>query len=274
MAKTNASPSGQLPQGAGGGFPSGQTAYGQPMPAAVNASAQLPNFAQAVPSLQNAGTAINPNPLSALGGAMSQFGVPAPPQPNAVPPAPSATPTAEQLQQQVQIIQMLQQQGIPPDQWAVVLQALMSAGAAGAPPAVTPTPQNQSYNQNPPNFASTSRDHDRSQGYGIRSPPGHHRRSRSRSPPHHDRRRGEDSPRRRRDSPVYGAYGRSDDPSKRDAYRQRSPDRDRRRRSVTPPNRNRDAPASGPKNIQWDRTLPRDHIKGKCPDLTLKYNLD
>lgn len=276
MAKSNATPTpgGQLPQGGGHSFPGAQAALGQPMPPAVNQNAQFP---QPVPTFNGSNVAGNANPLNAIGNAVSPFGAPAPAQ------APSATPTAEQLQQQVQIIQMLQSQGIPPDQWAVVLQALMSAGAVGAPAPPAPIP-NQNFNgaQNPnqihnqANFGVSSRDHDRSAGYGMRSPPGRYRRSRSRSPPGYDRRRADDSPRsRRRDSPTYGNFGRSDDSTK-NGYRQRSPERDRRRRSLTPPGQNNHLPPSGsiPKVINWDKSMPRDHIKGTQYNLVPILNIE
>ena len=266
MAKTNASTAGHPVQGPGSSFSGQQHAYGQNMPPAVNQSAPLPQIPQAVNPYGVGNGASNANPLGAIGNAMSQFGAPpAQAQPNSILPAPSATPTAEQLQQQVQIIQMLQQQGIPPDQWAVVLQALMSASAGGVAPAPPAPPPPQNYNQNQSQYGTQNDpSRDRGQGYGMRSPPGRYRRSRSRSPPGYDRRRGDESPqRRRRDSPVYGAYGRSDDPSKRDGFRQRSPERDRRRRSDTPPGRNRDLPPPGPKLIDYDKSISRDHIKGK-----------
>ena len=106
----------------------------------------------------------------------------------------------------------------------------------------------------------------------VRSPPGRRDRSRSRSPRGWDRRRDGSPNGRRRDSPVYGEYNghrndRGGDHDRRggrgggrgNAYRQRSPDR---RRSPSP-QRDHDLPPPGPKWVEYDSSLPKNHIKGK-----------
>ena len=260
MAKTNASIPGQPPQAGGGNVPNVQNMYPQSMPPSVNAATTVPPFTQAVNagngSSPYGGMSSAPNFLQSMpqmqGGQMNMQANP-PLQPQ------STVPSPEQLQQQVQIIQMLQAQGVPQDQWAPVLSVLMAASAGGG---AAPAPQ--------PNFGQNqyggreeaSRDRN---GYGdqyeMRSPSGRHRRSRSRSPSGYDRRR-DASPRRRRDSPSYGSQGRGDDRFGRgggNPYRQRSPDR--HRRSDSPGGR--ELPPPGPKRITYDHSIPPDNIKGK-----------
>lgn len=175
-------------------------------------------------------------------------------------------PSPQVLQQQVQIIQMLQAQGVPQDQWATVLAVMMSTGAVGGVAtnnAAQPYGQDQGYGGNDP-----SRDRSGYNDYNQRSPSGRYRnRSRSRSPGHGYRR--ESSPPRRRDSPSYGAYGRDgrgrgggagQQPSGGREYRQRSPDRSQR--SDSPRRRYQGLPPPGPRSIEYDRMLPPNHIKG------------
>ena len=181
-------------------------------------------------------------------------------------PAAPTGPSPEVLQQQVQIIQMLQAQGVPQDQWAAVLSVMMSTGAVGgvANTAAQPYGQHQGYGGNDP-----SRDRSGyNDQYSQRSPPGRSRnRSRSRSPGHGFRR--DNSPPRRRDSPVYSAYSRDGrgrgDRGGRD-FRQRSPDRSRR--SASPPRGLQSLPPPGPRSIEYDRTLPPNHIRGTSPKHT------
>ena len=258
MAKTNATTPEQPPQGSGNNVPNVQNMYPQSVPPSVNAATTVPPFPQAV-NTGNSGNSYGgmnnvpnfPQPLPQMQG--GQMNLPA----NPMSQPPSTVPSPEQLQQQVQIIQMLQAQGVPQEQWAPVLSVLMAAGNnAGAGPA--PAAQQ--------NFSQTqfggrddqSRDRN---GYGdqydMRSPPGRNRRSRSRSPSGYDRRR-DPSPRRRRDSP---SYGRGDDRSGRaggNPYRQRSPDRYRRSNSP----RGRELPLPGPKSISYDHSMPPNHIRG------------
>ncbi|RMZ86771.1 hypothetical protein DV736_g6002, partial [Chaetothyriales sp. CBS 134916] len=141
------------------------------------------------------------------------------------------------------ILQTLAKQGIPPDQWATVLQMLPRQGVQGAAP-LPPTQANSWGGQN----GASSRDRD----VPMRSPPSQNRR-RSRSPGV-DRRR-DLSPRRRRDSPGVDTYR---DARRGNDYRQRSP---RRRPSPAPARADSSLPPPGPKNLQWDRSLPRGHIR-------------
>ena len=250
MAKNNANVPGQPAQAAGGNVPNLQSMYPQNVPQSVNSGTSVPPFAQAVNATGGSngtnpygGMSSVPIPFQAMAqmqGAQGSMPTNPPPQPQ------SNVPSPEQLQQQVQIIQMLQAQGIPQDQWAPVLSALMAAGAGG----VAAPQQNFGQNQYG-GHSDSSRDRNGfGDQYNMRSPTGRYRRSRSRSPSGYDRRR-DASPRRRRDSPPYGSRGGN-------PYRQRSPDR--RRRSDSPADNA--LPPSGPKNIIYDRSMPPDHIKG------------
>ena len=265
IAKTNASTPGQPTQANASSMPNVQNSYPQSMPPSVNAATTMPPFAQAVSAM---GAANGTNPYAGMSSAPNflqsmpqtqggQMNMQAPPAQS------NAAPTPEQLQQQVQIIQMLQAQGVPQDQWAPVLSALMAAGAGGGNSVAAPQ-QAWGQNQYGGQYDSSSRDRNGyNDSYNMRSPSGRQRRSRSRSPSGYDRRR-DASPRRRRDSPTYGAYGRGDDRSGRgggNPYRQRSPERFRR--SDSPVGRDQTLPLPGPKNITWDNSMPPDHIKGK-----------
>jgi protein NRD1 len=194
---------------------------------------------------QNPMTA-QPNPLAALLPQMQSQGQTA--VPHAMPQNSAAV--SPDVQQQVQLIQLMAAQGIPPDQWATALQLLNpnapKLGAAGMPTFGQPPQGSPWGGQND----SRSRDRD-GQDYG-RSPPYGRRRSRS---PGWDRRR-DVSPPRRRDSPVYGEYH-GDSPGRnrgdqnrggRRDYRQRSPS-GRRRGSPSPP---QTLPPPGQKSIQWE----------------------
>ena len=264
MAKSNVNPSGQPNPAIGGNMP---TPFAS---GSVNPTSSMPPFESTVNAF--GATSGNSNPYGAASSTpnfaqpFSQVNA----HGNAPPPPPNpqnALPSPEQLQQQVQIIQMLQQQGIPQDQWGPVLQALMSA-SAGTPVAggAPQQAQSQNFSQN-----DTSREIN---PFGMRSPPGrdpYNRRSRSRSPPGYDRRRDE-SPRRRRNSPTYGAFG---DRSSRNAYRQRSPEHnDHLRRSDSPADRDRRLPAPGPKSVTWDNNIPRDNIKGEWTSLPHALRVD
>ena len=159
--------------------------------------------------------------------------------------------------QQLQLLQLLQSQGIPQDQWGTALQLLNLTNAnaprpnVGGLPGFPPPAQNAWGGRNEP-----PRD-----DY-VRSPP-YRRRSRS---PGWERRR-EPSPPRRRDSPVYGEYrgtspGRNGDRDRgRRDYRQRSPaGRRGGRRSVTPP-KETSLPPPGPKYVEFDYSLGPGMIK-------------
>ncbi|KAI1105033.1 hypothetical protein F4804DRAFT_305304 [Jackrogersella minutella] len=173
------------------------------------------------------------------------------------------------VQQQVMLIKLLADQGIPFDKIPAIIASMQSNSVAlPAPtPAVTPasaTPVGQA-----PYAASSwgqggfqtvePRDHDFQQ---LRSPNRFRNRSRSRSPPRHWDTR--DSPRGR----EYAGYGRNspglgrvDDrdrrPGRGNEYRQRSPGR--RGRSATPVHGFPQPPAT--KWVEFDRTIPQGHIK-------------
>ena len=191
----------------------------------------------------------------------------------------NGTVTPESLQQQIQILQVLQAQGVPQDQWATVLSVLMSGGAT-LPPHAIPAP---------PSWGGlgtgdVSRDHIGYNDQDMRSPTNRNRkRSRSASPPGWGRRR-ESSPPRRRDSPVYGEYGgdrngrgnhQGNGRGRGNSFRQRSPPPNRMRRSASP---RHDMPPPGPKYMELDRSLGPDKIKGMiqpvlCPGLHAHYRI-
>ena len=206
------------------------------------------------------------NPLGALfagmsNGAQSQSpaNVPANPLaaflPQQAPPLAMPQPSAllgpdaqGQAAVQVQLLQLLASQGVPPDQWATALQLLnmqsANGGGANAMSIPPPVPAN-SWGPGP------SRDGQ------PRSPPNQYRR-RSRSPVF-DRRRDQSPRRGHRDSPGADSY-RNDRDGRRGDFRQRSPP-NRRRRSPSPPAGDQGLPPPGPKDVQWDSSLPRGHIK-------------
>ena len=184
-----------------------------------------------------------------------------------VPAVPLNAPVGPDAQQQLQLLQLLASQGIPPDQWATALRLLNLQGAGGAnlnvgglPSFSAPPPANGWSGRND----GSSRDRDGAPDY-TRSPNSQYRR-RSRSPGW-DRRR-EVSPPRRRDSPVYGEYRGDRNRDDRDGrggrrgndYRQRSPP-GRRRRSPTPPRKDQPLPPPGQKNIQFDQSIGKGNIK-------------
>lgn len=172
----------------------------------------------------------NPNPFAALLN-----------QPQAA--APQNTINAD-AQVQLQLIQALAAQGVPPDQWTTALQMLNAQAA-----------QNGGAQSN--QFGGASRDRD---AY-TRSPPGQGRR-RSRSPAF-GRRRDESPGRRRRGNSPNGDPYRD---SRRNGggagaeYRQRSP-QGRRRRSASPEKKEPSLPPPAPRDIQYDASLPEGSIK-------------
>ena len=271
MAKTNTTATGMPAQASSSNVSNFQNAFPQNMPSSVNPASSVPPASQAVnvPGATN-GT----NPLTGLMSspnfAQSMQNMPsAQPSMQTNPVLPQQNTSAQGIQQQVQLLQMLQAQGVPQEQWAPLLQVLMSAGAAGqmGGPAAQPSwQQNGGYGRDDP-----SRDRNGyNDSYNVRSPSGRFRdrRSRSRSPNGYNRRR-DVSPPRRRDSPVYGDYGRGG--SRRQGgggggrgseYRQRSP-QDRYRRSDSPHGQENQLPPPGPKNIEYDREMQPNHIKGK-----------
>ncbi|GAW15674.1 hypothetical protein ANO14919_050930 [Xylariales sp. No.14919] len=169
------------------------------------------------------------------------------------------------VQQQVMLIKLLADQGVPVDKIPLIIAGIQNGGAPGA--AVTPSasipPQPQLQPGQPPYGSSWGQegfrsDESRDRSFTqVRSPSRYHDRSRSRSPPRHWDQRGRD----------YGGFGpnspgggRMDDRDRRGRgpdYRQRSP-QGRRGRSPTPP---QDFPRPGTKWVEIDRTLPQGHIK-------------
>lgn len=270
-------------QGNTNNIPTTQNSLPQNVPQSVNTVPPVPSTAQAVnvqgatnlasqfAALNNA--AQNQNPANAQLQSLGQ---------NA-----SMTPNLNggigpEMLQQLQLLQVIQAQGVPQDQWGTVLALLTSGNAGtgvansnnvGAPGWAHPGGQDAWAARNEPQ----SRDRN---GYGdqyMRSPTGryHQPSSRSRSPPTWDRRR-DTSPPRRRDSPVYGEYsgdtrngnrgdgfdrrGRGRGRGRGDGYRQRSPDH--RRRSLSPRN-DYALPPPGPKWVDFDYSIGEGNIKGK-----------
>lgn len=190
----------------------------------------------------------------------------APPQgyPGVIAPgAPAAPATAgmdPNLQQQVMLIQLLVSQGIPYDKIPALVATMQNNnGAAAAPTGPVAQPGQ------PPYAAAWGQDgyrhgdsHDGRDYSQVRSPNRYGNRSRSRSPQRHW-----DSPRGRSDR-EFGGYGR-DSPGpgrgRNHDYRQRSPP-GRRGRSPSPA---QDYPPPPPatKWVDYDRTIPSGHIKGK-----------
>jgi len=259
MAKTNTAATGTPSQASSSNVSNFPNAFPQNMPSFVSTASTVPSATQAV---NVPGAA---NGASNLGGFMSSvpnFGLNMPSMANGQPNMqanPMITQQNQGLAQQVQFLQALQAQGVPQEQWAPLLAVLMNAGGgAAAQPGLQ---QNGGYGRD-----DSSRDRNGySDSYSVRSPSGRYRdRSRSRSPGGYRRR--DASPPRRRDSPVYGNFGRGD--SRRQGgggrgseYRQRSP-QDRYSRSDSP--RDQKLPPPGPKIIQFDHSLPPNHIKGEC----------
>lgn len=245
------------------------------LPQSVNPSGALPQAGVNVPPT-NSGVFSFPGmtpvppamPLNVSGGQHMQTA--------AAPMVPQNIQVTPELTQQLQLLQMLQAQGVPQEQWATLLPILIASMAGGAANA----------NANPlvPNpaaygtFGREDISRERS-GYGYNnmpSSPGRYRkgRSRSRSPTGWDRRR-ESTPPHRRNSPVYGEYGsgRNDygrggarggggngGRSGNSGYRQRSPDRFRR--SPSPRRQEQSLPAPGPKWMESDPSIGDGMIKG------------
>lgn len=282
MAQTNTAASGIPSQASTNNVTSSQSGFPPNMSASVNPAPSVPPVSQAVsvPGFANgvlpfAGLSNIPNFPQNIPSAQ--------PSMQAAPILPQGTgPTPEALQQQLQILQALQAQGIPQDQWAPVLSVLLSTSGAAAAPNLNFQAQPM-WQQNNGGYAGGGRDdpsRDRN-GFNdyVRSPSGRNRnpRSRSRSPTGWDRRH-DATPPRRRDSPVYGEY--DGDPSGRNNgrgsygrqgrgkgsnndFRQRSPAPDRFRRSLSPRQQEVSLPPPGPKWVEYDRTLTEGTIKGK-----------
>lgn len=280
MAKTN---TGAASAASSGNVANLQNSFPHNMPESVNQAPSVPPIAQAVgvpganggngdstfPGLSNASGSFHPNPPTGQPNMnMNIQFPPVMPQGNGVP---AMTP---EIQQQLQILQALQAQGVPQDQWANVLSVLMAGGAGAAGSTVNAPPQ-QGWQTNGGGYGDQSRDRNGFNDQSLQSPSGRFRdpRSRSRSPSAWDR-RGNASPPRRRDSPVYGEYGRDarnsdrggfgrSDRGRGNAFRQRSPDR--QRRSPSPRHSGNELPPPGPKFVEYDPSLRQGMIKGMSP---------
>lgn len=196
---------------------------------------------------------------------------PPPPAPAVNIPPPNSTTAQGVTEMAGQILQAMQAGTISQEQGLQVLNMLAAAQNGGLPaPPSQPAPSHQA-----PHVQNGAQP-DRFDQNGSRA------RDRSRSPEYNRRRQ---SPRRsppaRRDSPTYGVYDPNAGPNGDAMHRQDRGDRGRGRgrnrggrndhneyRQRTPPPRrgsggdNASAYQSGlPKFIDWDRTLPRDHIK-------------
>lgn len=261
MAKTNTTAAPGMPSQASPiNVPNLQNAYQQHMNSSVNPAASAPQYVQPV---NVPGAAIGANPFAGVMSSASNFGLnqgmpSGQTNVHANPVMPQGT-TPEALQQQVQLIQMLQAQGVPQDQWATVLQVLMAAGTVGGGASSAPA-----WQQNGGRDDSSRDRNGYDNSYNMRSPSGRYRghRSRSRSPSGYNRRR-EPTPPRRRDSPSYGDYGRGGRSGRqernRNEYRQRSPPAPYRRSDS--PGQEQVLPPPGPRNLQYDHSLPPNHIK-------------
>ncbi|KAI0837344.1 hypothetical protein F5Y06DRAFT_271422 [Hypoxylon sp. FL0890] len=178
------------------------------------------------------------------------------------------------VQQQVMLIKLLADQGVPFDKIPAIIASMQSNSvalpstappASGTTPPVGPLPYaTGAWGQGAGGFQPVdSRDHDFQQ---VRSPNRYRNRSRSRSPPRHWDVR--DSPRGRSDR-EYSGYGRNspgvgrlDDRDRRgraNDYRQRSPGR--RGRSPSPVHGFSHPPPPATKWVDYDRTIPQGHIK-------------
>jgi len=229
----------------------------------LNALLGIPSAVPQSTTPVNQGHAQNSNPLAALFGGMNNGALPQstqtapsnplaamypPHQQHQVPVLPTPAQVGPDAQATLQLVQLMAQQGIPPDQWAAALQVLNTQkGATPFPP--PPMPGQNAFGQPP-----QSRDRD---GH-TRSPQDGRRRSRS---PEYGR-RGErvgrpvsPGPDRARN----GSDGRND--RRGNEYRQRSPV-GRRRRSPSPPqNQAQDLPPPGDKFMEFDPNMPKDSIK-------------
>ncbi len=271
-------------------MPVSSTQTAIPAPAVAPTVSQAPAFAPPAPALNlplsaqfpglNLHSLATPLATAAPPPAMNAIATPAPVP--AMPPQ-QPVPGTEPLQQQLMLVQLLIQQGIPQEQWGPIL-AAFSAGNANpalplAPAWAAPNAAHGYWNQAQSRDRPSPPEANRGGG-GGRSPPGRYQRDRSRSPQPWGRDRDRDrdrdiTPPRRRDSPIYGEYngdspGRHDSYDRRgrgrggrgrDDYRQRSPPANRR--GWSPGDNDRYVPPpGGPKWVDYDSTIGKDNIKG------------
>lgn len=240
----------------------------QPPPLPVTQSQPSFPFAAAPPPPVNTAMPYTYSPQVPAQGQNPVFPVTASSQPSGFPGVASVQPPVKGVDPaaaaQVQLIQILAQQGVPAEQIPAVLAALQGGFPASQPSHIAPQPPGQlpysnSWGQD---GARPDNSHER-QDFGGRSPNRYNNRSRSRSPARQWGSR--DSPRGRSDR-GFGGYNRDTPDRTRDErsnwgtdYRQRSPP-GRRGRSPTPPRF--DQPVPSQKWIEHDRSLPSGHIKG------------
>ncbi|KAI1825106.1 hypothetical protein F4861DRAFT_214277 [Xylaria intraflava] len=170
------------------------------------------------------------------------------------------------MQQQVMLIKLLSDQGVPLDKIPLIVAGIQN-GVAGAPAqqSISGSMPSQSQLQAGQQAYGSSwgqegfrQDESRDRSFNqVRSPHRYHDRSRSRSPPRHWDQRGRDYAEFGSDSPGAGRLNDRDRRGRGADYRQRSPP-GRRGRSPTPP---QDFPRPGAKWVDFDRNLPQGHIK-------------
>lgn len=243
-----------------------QSTLSAAVPPSVNQVPPVPTPSQAAIPFGVAGAFAGPGTFPS---------VPLQSQPNTEAPPSIPPPINGITEEQLNLLRMLQAQGLPQEQLAAVIQALFQGAGPAPPPSNTNSFGQQSAWQANQGYGVGNTTQSRDFG-GVRSPVGRFgKRSRSRSPVNHDRRRNA-SPRRRRDSPVYGDY---DADSHRDGSRNEggrygrgrvqangfgrgSPAR--QRGSASPPRgQNNELPPPGPRYIEHESALEPDRIRGK-----------
>ncbi|ROT40217.1 hypothetical protein SODALDRAFT_91138 [Sodiomyces alkalinus F11] len=247
----------------------------QPAGPAANPTAPSYPVQQQPASAMNVPAMPYPFPTGAPSAQVPQVGAPAvansnaggypglaPTPPAAVGSAPGLNP---EVQQQVVLIKALADQGVPLDKIPALVQSLQAAGmiqpqgVQSVPPTQAPYGAAQSWNTPP--VTGASRDYP-GYGQGRRSPERNYGRSRSRSPggrwdSRDPYRGGRDGPERRFDDHASSGAGRNGRGSSE--FRQRSP-AGRRGQSPSPGG----PPQHDPRTEKWveyDRTLPQDHIR-------------
>ncbi|KAL8776167.1 MAG: hypothetical protein Q9194_003320 [Teloschistes cf. exilis] len=277
MAKTNTGASGMPVQNSSGNVTNLQNSFPQNMSAPVNQAPPVPQAvgvsgANSSPLFAGQSSVPGNYPPNLPNGQSNMQGPPALPFPgNGA--APAMTP---EVHQQLQILQALQGRGVPQDQWANILSAVMAGGVGAAAPNQNAAPQPGWQQAGGGGYGDQSRDRNGFKEHSVQSSSSSGRfrnpRSRSRSPAAWDR-RGNASPPRRRDSPVYGEYGRdgrdngraghghSDRGRGGNGYRQRSPNG--RRRSPSPRRGSNEIglPPPGPKTVGHDPSVKQGSIK-------------
>lgn len=184
------------------------------------------------------------------------------------PPAAAAGGVDPNIQQQVMLIKLLSDQGVPGDKIPLIIAGMQHSGIAGAGAVLSSAspsmpPQSQIQPGQQPYGSSWGQesfrpDESRDRSFNqVRSPPRYHDRSRSRSPPRHWDQLGRDYSGFGPNSPGTGRMEDRDRRGRGSDYRQRSPP-GRRGRSQTPP---QDFPRPGAKWVEIDRSLPQGHIK-------------